>query len=273
MCDGGVDVLICAMVVLMGCSKDTPELPQAAEAEAQVTPAPTPKSDLVSPVGKKLIADPIVEKAIRAAIKKPEGELTKSDLDKVTALRFYANKLTEMPKELEKLTQLEYLALGLNQLTSVNGLEKLTQLEELDLRDNPDLTKAQIDELQKALPKCRIFDDFPLNPEEQAKIIEAAIREDAKKPTGELTKADLDKVTGLNLPFSKLTDIPKGLEKLSKLEELNLSNNQLTSVKGLEKLTKLKFLNLFYNPDLTKAQIDELQKALPKCDIFSDPTK
>ena len=47
-----------------------------------------------------------------------------------------------------------------NKLTDVKGLEKLTQLEELYLRDNPDLTKAQNDQLQKALPKCRIEHDF-----------------------------------------------------------------------------------------------------------------
>jgi hypothetical protein len=39
----------------------------------------------------------------------------------------------------------------------VKGLEKLTQLEKLILYVNPDLTKAQIDELQKALPKCKII--------------------------------------------------------------------------------------------------------------------
>jgi len=44
-------------------------------------------------------------------------------------------------------------------------------------------------------------------------------------------------------------------------------------LKGLEKLTRLKVLNLRNNPDLTKAQIDQLQKALPKCDIRSNPTK
>jgi hypothetical protein len=45
-------------------------------------------------------------------------------------------------------------------------------------------------------------------------------------------------------------------------------------VKGLEKLTQLKFLEIsFGNPDLTKAQIAELQKALPKCKIDSNPTK
>ena len=65
----------------------------------------------------------------------------------------------------------------------------------------------------------------------------------------------------------------KGLEKLTQLKELYLNNNQLTSAKGLEKLTQLEGLVLGDNPDLTKAQIDELQKALPKCDIRSNPTK
>jgi len=54
---------------------------------------------------------------------------------------------------------------------------------------------------------------------------------------------------------------------------LSLSNNQLTSVKGLEKLTQLSYLNLSNNYALTKAQIDELRKALPNCEISSNPTK
>jgi hypothetical protein len=44
-------------------------------------------------------------------------------------------------------------------------------------------------------------------------------------------------------------------------------------VKGLEKLTRLTRLELRDNPAITKAQIDELQKALPKCDILSNPKK
>ena len=78
----------------------------------------------------------------------------------------------------------------------------------------------------------------------------AAIRKAAKKPMGELPKADLEKVT-----------------------QLILQNYQLTDVKVLEKLTKLDFLFLENNPALTKAQIAELQKALPKCLIDSNPTK
>jgi Leucine-rich repeat (LRR) protein len=52
---------------------------------------------------------------------------------------------------------LETLVLSNNQLTNVKGLEKLTQLTELWINDNPDLTKAQIAVLQKALPKCNIL--------------------------------------------------------------------------------------------------------------------
>jgi len=112
-------------------------------------------------------------------------------------------------------------------------------------------------------------DKKPLTKEESAKIIEVAIRKELRKPTGELTKADLEKVTSLNLRNNQLTDV-KGLEKLTQLTELRLDGNQLTDVKGLEKLTQLKLLFLYNNPalTLTKAQIAELKKALPKCDLI-----
>ena len=95
----------------------------------------------------------------------------------------------------------------------------------------------------------------PLTKEESAKVIETAIRKAARavarKPTGELTKTDLESLTELDFNSKKLTEVPKGLEKL----------------------TNLKGLYLSYNPDLTKAQIDQLQKALPNCFIHSNPTK
>ena len=95
-------------------------------------------------------------------------------------------------------------------------------------------------------------DKKPLTKEESAKVIEAAIRKAAKKPTGELTEADLEKVKDLRR---------------------SLFRKQLTDIKGLEKLTRLILLNLYFNPDLTKAQIAELQKTLPKCLIHSNQKK
>ena len=149
-------------------------------------------------------------------------------------------------------------------------------------------------------------------------IVEKAIRDQLKKPTGELTKADLEEVTYLSLKNNQLTEVPKGLEKCAKLKKLILFNNRLTDVsalanltqlewlfldfnqltdvqgleklpqltglnidfnkltevpKGLEKLTQLEKLSVKSNFDLTKAQIAELQKALPNCTIHSNPTK
>jgi len=125
-------------------------------------------------------------------------------------------------------------------------------------------------------------------------IVEKAIRNDLKKSTSELTKADLEKVTFLVLNKNRLTDI-SALAELTQLKRLQLSNNQLTDVNALAglnqlkylalndnqltdirplaELTKLKWLYLNRNPDLTKAQIDELKKALPKCKIVSNPKK
>ena len=81
-------------------------------------------------------------------------------------------------------------------------------------------------------------------------IIEKAIRKSINKPTGELTKADLEKVTRLYLGYKRLTD-----------------------VKELEKLTKLEQLDLYGNRGLTIAQLDQLKKALPKCNIGHSPVE
>ena len=82
----------------------------------------------------KLIADPIVEKAIRKSLKKLTGELTKTDLVKVTILNMDNTQITdEGLKELAKLQKLESL--------SVIGTK---------------VTKAGVAELKKALPNCLI---------------------------------------------------------------------------------------------------------------------
>jgi len=205
-------LLICAVVALVGCGKATKEKAAKIKAAADARVAAEKKATETATIpqqpkttSEKLIVDPIVEKAIRESLKKPTGELTEADLEKVTELELDRKQLTSV-KGLEKLTQLESLHLPHNKLTNVKGLENLTQLKELPLDDN------------------------------------------------------------------QLTSV-KGLEKLTQLEGLWLPRNQLTDVKGLEKLTRLTELDLMDNPALTKAQIDELQKALPKCKISSNPTK
>ena len=119
-------------------------------------------------------------------------------------------------------------------------------------------------------------DKKPLTKEESAKVIEAAIRTSLKKPTGELTKAELTKVTYLDLGYTKITDAGlKDIAKLEKLKRLILQGTQITD-EGLwevAKLQQLKSLNLVFCPKVTKAGVAGLQKALPNCRIASNPRK
>ena len=141
----------------------------------------------------------LIDTVIRGQLKKPEGELTKADLAKVTMLIIKRRRLTNV-SGLAGLKQLEVLGLDGNNLSDVSGLEGLTQLETLWLSGN------------------------------------------------------------------QLTDV-SGLAGLKQLKQLYLYGNQLTDVSGLAGLTQLETLYLHNNPDLTKAEIDKLQKALPKCKI------
>ena len=87
---------------------------------------------------------------------------------------------------------------------------------------------------------------------EQSVIVEQKIRREIRKPSGELTQADLLKVTELDL----------------------IRNNKITDA-GLKELTELQLLEVLLLRDtkVTKAGVAQLQKVLPKCKIDSNPTK
>ena len=132
---------------------------------------------------KPLIADPIIEKSVRMSLKKPTGELTKADLERVTRLDLYRANISDAGfKEIPKLKQVIVLGLsrsnisdmGLKVLTKckkleglsldstqisdagLKGLAKLAQLKGLRVQQTK-VTKAGVAELQKALPKCKII--------------------------------------------------------------------------------------------------------------------
>ncbi len=110
-------LVMIAAVVLVGCGKkDSPE-PQAKNPEpTKVAPA-------------KLIADPIVEKAIREELNKPTGELTKADLAEVSALR--SVQITDAGlKEMAKLHQLTALNLTFTKITDA-GLKEVAKFKQL----------------------------------------------------------------------------------------------------------------------------------------------
>ena len=124
----------------------------------------------------------VIEEAIRKAIAKPTGELTKADLKKVERLNLEYKNITDIGP-VRALTNLYFLNISGMRLTDdqLQHLSGLTNLDLLALDGNPDLTGANLNELadlkklrtlvlhgtkiteadvatlKKALPKCRII--------------------------------------------------------------------------------------------------------------------
>ena len=246
---GMKQILVMMAVVLVGCGKSDEEKyaeSRTATAEAfaekygamfegglhevQTTPEPSSEPHVALSDDEKLIADPIVETAVREELKKPEGELTEADLKKVTHLSFYNTKITDAGlKEVAKLQKLEWLSLAETQITDAGLKEvaKLQNLERLVLSDT--------------------------------QITDTSLKEVVK----------LQKLEWLFLSRTQITDAGlKELSKLQKLEWLILDDTQITDA-GLKEVAKLPKLGWLYLSDtkITKAGAAELKKALPNCRI------
>ena len=108
-------VMMAVLVLVVGCGKKNDG-----------------NTDVANP--EKLITDPIVEKAVREELEKPQGELTEADLEKVTYLELIGTQFTD---------------------AGLKNLVKLKRLESLWLSDTQ-ITDAGVAELKKALPNCEI---------------------------------------------------------------------------------------------------------------------
>ena len=146
--------------------------------------------------------------------------------DGITELRLRTEGLTELPPEIAKLTNLEYLDLAGNQLTELpSQITKLTNLTSLDLRGN------QLTELPPEITKLTRLD---LNINQLTEL------------PAEITR--LTNLTSLDLRGNQLTELPPEIGKLTNLTFLGLSNNQLTELPSeITKLTNLTDLRLDSN--------------------------
>ena len=97
--------------------------------------------------------------------------------------------------------------------------------------------------------------------EEELKIegeIEAKIREEIKKPEGELTDEDLKSLRNLNLNGCNITSI-KGLGRSQSINHLILENNSISDISELAKLKQLEVLGIGGNPITDISAIAELE--------------
>ena len=185
----------------------------------------------------------ITETVIREILKKPEGEITEADLRKVTSLNLKSKNISNA-SALKMFPQLKQLNLWSNKISDLSALKELTQLRELELSNNKITNLSALQGL-KELTRLSLYNN---------KISDvSALKE-------------LTNLKDLQLGRNSISDV-SDLRKLIQLNDLLLYKNNISDVSPLKELKQLVSLHLKDNPDLTKAQIDELQKALPKCEI------
>ena len=142
----------------IGAGEDVVQAPASAEEsrKKQVT-------QLFGP--QRLEWTPSIEKAIRKATEKPMGELTKTDLEKVTQLVLTNNQIGDV-STLKELKQLTHLYLSENQISDVNALKELKQLTYLHLSENQISDVSALKELTQltvlVLSNNQISDVSPL---------------------------------------------------------------------------------------------------------------
>jgi internalin A len=208
------------------------------------------------------------------------------NLPELEHLLLFWNQIEDV-SPLSGLTGLKFLDLNYNEISDVTPLYSLVELETLLLNGNP-LTDEQVDALRAALPNCWIefyekLDILDLSYEYINNIRLYELIADGTIPQD---------VMYLNLSFNEITDLTP-LKILTDLRWLSLWNNQIEDVSPLSELTALYYLDLdenlisdvtalyslvnletlflSYNL-LTEKQVDDLQKALPECNVeFDEP--
>ena len=214
------------------------------------------EASIVSPTGTVVVfADPVIEAAVRDILEKPDGNITESELLKITilgdagetggAFGDISGEITTL-SDLKWLKNLTSLTLGDCGIKSLNGVEELKHLEVLRLRRNhisdlePLRNLVQLKELD--LSENPIYDTSALC---NLVSIESL-------GLGDCIKIDLSPVSGmvklkkLYAPFSNIADISMLGDKTD-LEYLQLFHNSISDISSLKELTKLNYLVLSLN--------------------------
>ncbi|KAL0265931.1 UNVERIFIED_CONTAM: hypothetical protein PYX00_011648 [Menopon gallinae] len=139
------------------------------------------------------------------------------------------NRLTELPKEIGNLSQLQKLYLGYNRLTALPGeIGSLSQLQKLYLNGN------QLTALPGEIGNLSQLQKLYLGNNKLTRL------------PGEIGR--LSNLQKLYLCDNRLTTLPKEIGNLSHIQEFDLSNNKLTTLpREIERLSNLQKLYLSNN--------------------------
>ncbi|MCB2359169.1 leucine-rich repeat domain-containing protein [Clostridium estertheticum] len=171
-----------------------------------------------------IFPDKNLEKVVRHAIKKYNGDILKGDVAKIKELKASNANISNL-SGIQNLTELTLLYLYNNKIDNIDDLKGLTKLTVLDLYNN------KIENIN-ALRKLTNLTTLYLWNNKIDNI-------DSLK--------GLTNLTVLDLWGNKINDID-ALKRLTNLTVLDLSNNKINNINGLKGFTKLNTLYLGTNP-------------------------
>jgi hypothetical protein len=147
----------------------------------------------------------------------------------IRELNLTGNKLTQLPKEIGNMVNLEKLLLNKNQLTELpKEIGKLKKLKSLSLFDN------KVTQLPKEIGDLTNLEELVLARQKLTQLPES-LRNSASK------------ITRLYVQENKLTELPDWIGEFTNLEILNVANNPLKKLPdSMSKLQKLQILNISY---------------------------
>jgi len=223
----------------------------ASPAAASTTPEPQAEITATPPQN-VIFTDPLLEKMVRAAMNKPEGDITIAEAETVTELKLGIDWQQE-PVEgtqikyisgLANFINLENLELHFHAISDISPLAGLTKLKSLSLGGNPVADIEPLSGLTNlgwlTLFNCRAQDYNPL--------------------------ANLTGLGALLLEYSTISDV-KMLSGLTNLTWLNLAHTQVSDVSPLSALVNLEKLTLAECPITDYSPLAEIYPNLVEKDF------
>lgn len=194
----------------------TPDLQATATVNSEASPEDVPG----------YFQDAALEEAVRAAIQKPSGELTKEDFESVTEFSYTGSAAAPLTSlsGIEQLVNLETLTIQNAGLTDIGALSGLKNLKSLALRSN------RIQSLSPLSGLVRL---------ETLDLIHNLVT-DVSPLSG------LENLTELYLDFNQISDLTP-LSGLTKLTKLGFTDNKVSDIQFVSALTGMQCLYMSGN--------------------------